>query len=455
MVSFEEQLLKVENEWSNQLFMYCQQLFENKSITSHDHWHHRRVWNNAKKILSILHYNSYQIDYTIIVQTIIACYFHDTGLTVTIEENHGKAGSLLCSNFFAQQNIPIPDGFNSILTAIKDHEIKDDQPLYFNKEPILTILSVADDIDALGYIGIYRYAEIYLMRGIPIKEIPSKVIKNLDKRFKRLERSMIRFSNYIPVVKKNYHITKNFFLSYQDNSQENESSILLQLIKNEIIENDHKPEEVFQQYLENNTGPAKNHIVSLVLNEMIGLNESMYETGFKPNELIINEKKLSWFSFIFLLFIIIFMFLPFYIYWGNYQTLEGVKTAFTQLILWLIPIVIFHEGLHGLTWALSMRDGIKNVKFGFNKEMLAPFTHCKVPLSKLKYLIGGMSPFILMGLVPAIVCFYLGNAYWFTISLLCIWTSAGDVLSNYHLLRVSNKFRIQDHPKKLGFILVE
>jgi hypothetical protein len=31
---------------------------------------------------------------------------------------------------------------------------------------MLTILSVADDLDAFGYIGIYRYIEIYLERGI-------------------------------------------------------------------------------------------------------------------------------------------------------------------------------------------------------------------------------------------------------------------------------------------------
>ena len=29
-----------------------------------------------------------------------------------------------------------------------------------------TILSVADDLDAFGFTGIYRYLEIYLTRGI-------------------------------------------------------------------------------------------------------------------------------------------------------------------------------------------------------------------------------------------------------------------------------------------------
>ena len=36
---------------------------------------------------------------------------------------------------------------------------------------LLTILSVSDDLDAFGYIGIYRYTEIYLTRGIDPEKI--------------------------------------------------------------------------------------------------------------------------------------------------------------------------------------------------------------------------------------------------------------------------------------------
>ena len=36
---------------------------------------------------------------------------------------------------------------------------------------LLTILSVADDLDAFGFIGIYRYSEIYLTRGIDPEKI--------------------------------------------------------------------------------------------------------------------------------------------------------------------------------------------------------------------------------------------------------------------------------------------
>ena len=35
---------------------------------------------------------------------------------------------------------------------------------------ILTVLSIADDLDAMGVIGIYRYIEIYLKRNIHLSE---------------------------------------------------------------------------------------------------------------------------------------------------------------------------------------------------------------------------------------------------------------------------------------------
>ena len=35
-----------------------------------------------------------------------------------------------------------------------------------DRNDLLTVLSVADDLDAFGFTGIYRYSEIYLTRGI-------------------------------------------------------------------------------------------------------------------------------------------------------------------------------------------------------------------------------------------------------------------------------------------------
>ena len=117
-------------------------------------------------------------------------------------------------------------------------------------------------------------------------------------------------------------------------------------------------------------------------------------------------------------------------------------------------MIVLHEGLHGIVWAIAA-GGFHKIKFGFNREMLAPYTHCKIALSKPAYIAGGIAPLFLMGIFPAIISFLAANAYWYLLSLICIFTSAGDVLSCYHLLMVPNGFKIQDHPEKLGFIIIE
>jgi len=161
-----------------------------------------------------------------------------------------------------------------------------------------------------------------------------------------------------------------------------------------------------------------------------------------------------WFSVFMLVIVFVLLYLPFSLFWGWTYASSGFKLLLKHLVFWIVPIIIIHEGLHGVIWALSLKKGFTQIKFGFNREMLAPYTHCLVPLYKNSYLAGGLAPLALMGIIPSIICFFSGNSYWYSLSLVCIWTSAGDILSCYFLLRVPQGYKIQDHPKKLGFILI-
>jgi hypothetical protein len=449
----EKRLATVENEWGNRLFMHCQSLFKNSNIPSHNHWHHHRVWKNAKDYIERLYYSKGFFPDELIIQTIIACYFHDTGLTITVNENHGKASSELCAKFFKDNCIPLPEGFDILISAITNHEIKDEKIIDFNDQPLLHILSIADDIDAFGYVGIYRYTEIYLIRGINAIDLPQKVIGNIDKRFLRLKKSIQQVNIDITYYKKKYAVTRNFFSEHT--ASFDQIMTFIHLIEVEIIENKNEVVGTFQKYLENTSTSELNQVIENTLSEMTQIQNDSVERNVFHNELIIKENQLSGFAFLFLVFVMLFMFWPFYMVWGKNAVIYEVKNSISSLLLWLIPIIILHEGLHGLTWAVLSKAGIRNIKFGFNKEMLAPYTHCKVPLHKTIYLLGGIAPFIIMGVLPALISFYFGNAYWYTLALICIWTSAGDVLSTYKLLSVPNCFKIQDHPKKLGYYLVD
>jgi HD superfamily phosphodiesterase len=210
MKELKNNIQQVEQELLFQFYNYCKNLFAGKNITSHDHTHHIRVWEYAKEILFDLNISN-KIDYNKAVSCLIASLFHDTGLTITTNENHGKESREICSNYFEDNNIHKPDNFNEILSAIEKHDDKEYKLNNIKPDSILSVLSFADDLDAFGKIGIIRYTEIYLLRGISIKELPTLVLKNLEKRFLNFENTFKHLPDLYSKHKSRYLITKTFF----------------------------------------------------------------------------------------------------------------------------------------------------------------------------------------------------------------------------------------------------
>lgn len=147
-------------------------------------------------------------------------------------------------------------------------------------------------------------------------------------------------------------------------------------------------------------------------------------------------------------------------YLGLYIVLWGGHAMWSELLdfaawfLWaFIPSVLLHEGLHGLIWAIP--GNWKHIRFGFSRELMAPYTHCKVPLPKWHYFAGGMAPSVIMGLAPAVYALVTGQVqvlYW---GILYTWTAAGDFISCWYVLKESNSAYILDHPCELGYYVYE
>ena len=79
---------------------------------------------------------------------------------------------------------------------------------------MMVILSIADDLDALGIVGIYRYSEIYLKRGISASLLGIKILSNVRKRFSNIENSFAAFPALIDSYRKDYHLLERFFNRY-------------------------------------------------------------------------------------------------------------------------------------------------------------------------------------------------------------------------------------------------
>jgi len=184
---------QAEGNWLSALYSHAKKLYENTFLPSHDHTHHLRVWNISKQLMKEIASSGSFLTPELVEGVLIASFFHDLGMVESIREDHGRLGRLLCQSWFSESGQVPPAGFAGILEAIEMHDRKQariyQDPEMVSSPGILAILSVADDLEAMGVIGIYRYAEIYLLRDIPLKDLGHRILVNAEHRFSRLHAS--------------------------------------------------------------------------------------------------------------------------------------------------------------------------------------------------------------------------------------------------------------------------
>lgn len=185
-------LQEIEEIYLAKLNETCKQYFQNAHIPSHDEMHHKRVWHHAKEMVTQLEKNGYHYDRAFLTELIIAIFFHDTGLVDDPGTEHGRHSARVCASYLKENRIVTAVQQAEILHAITHHDQKDYSLKKSHKQPdLLTILCVCDDLDAFGAIGILRYAEIYLLRGITIENLGPAVLANAKSRF-------LHFGNQYP-----------------------------------------------------------------------------------------------------------------------------------------------------------------------------------------------------------------------------------------------------------------
>lgn len=200
------------------LYAYAKKLSRTVVLPSHDHTHHLRVWNLCKLLLlEISSFNS-KMDQSMVEGVLIAAFFHDLGMFSSIREDHGRLSREICELWFRESGQEEPERYTEILKAIEFHDRKEEQ-IYDSFQPdkwpeILGILSVADDLEALGIIGIYRYAEIYLMRDIPMEELGSRILENVRSRFEKIEEGCRLCPDLLEAYRKQYKDLYKFYSEY-------------------------------------------------------------------------------------------------------------------------------------------------------------------------------------------------------------------------------------------------
>lgn len=202
----------IENSYKQKIEDYFLSVYPKNHLISHGLEHHRRVWANAKELINNSTVSEETNNKKYIFNIIIASYFHDSGMAKDPGTRHGVLGRKFCTEFLNTHNLIIPE-FKDALEAIEYHDDKD----YINHpadNKVLDILSIADDLDAFGITGIFRYTEIYLKRGISFQDIGWMIIKNAESRFENLEKRSLLPPEFKLKHKERYDYLVGFFREY-------------------------------------------------------------------------------------------------------------------------------------------------------------------------------------------------------------------------------------------------
>ncbi len=206
-----------ENLICEKLEVYLSDIFRGITIDSHGTEHHRRVWKYAKDMMEYREVSGAVSDSSFPLKLLIASYLHDSGMAINTGPDHGKLSRTFCEKFLIENRLD-PSLFTDMLEAVENHDKKD----YSSTEVrtlLFDILTVSDDLDALGYTGIYRYIEIYIMRENPYSELGSLISANVTGRFKNLEKKFGHLPSFIARVRPRLDIITGFFEKYNIRSK--------------------------------------------------------------------------------------------------------------------------------------------------------------------------------------------------------------------------------------------
>lgn len=217
--SISERISAAEEKWLYLVRPHLAKLFSDTFIPSHDHGHHQRVWNICKELLIRLERFDSVAEQNLLDGVLLAAWFHDTGMAIDSGVRHGALGREMFESFISNTDQEEPERYREVLDAIEYHDTKE-RSVYPDLKPgkppgILGILSIADDLDALGNIGIYRYVEIYLKRGIPIRELGTKILANVQRRFENIQESCAALPQIMDPYQESYYKIEGFFELYK------------------------------------------------------------------------------------------------------------------------------------------------------------------------------------------------------------------------------------------------
>jgi hypothetical protein len=184
--------------------------------------------------------------------------------------------------------------------------------------------------------------------------------------------------------------------------------------------------------------------------------------NYQQQKLTIDLVWANVFAILILIPILIVFGLPYYFIWLSDMDSSGLGKYILQIIdnwngFYIFGVIIIglllHELIHGITWAIFIKNGFKSIKFGILWKMLTPYCHCKEPLIIKHYILGAITPAIILGFIPSILALILGDFELLLFGILFIMSAGGDFLVINLLWKENSDDVVQDHPSEAGCMI--
>lgn len=136
-------------------------------------------------------------------------------------------------------------------------------------------------------------------------------------------------------------------------------------------------------------------------------------------------------------------------------TISGGLYSTVLFLIIFFACIFIHEVLHGVGWSMWTQKRWESIYLGVMWEYLTPYCHCKEPLKPRQYLVGGLTPFVVLGIGMYIAAYITGSYMLLALSLVNILCAGGDTTIACMLLKYQKKNEecyILDHPTDCGFV---
>lgn len=188
------------------------------------------------------------------------------------------------------------------------------------------------------------------------------------------------------------------------------------------------------------------------------LETKLYAQGYQKHDLTIGLVFANVMTIVFGIPIVIVLYAAFFMRNPSFYMEENIGGGALQILLVLIVLIVVHELIHGITWAVFASNHWKSIEFGFVIKYLTPYCTCGEPLKRYQYVIGALMPTLVLGIFPSVIAIFTGSMFWLLIGCVMVVAGGGDLTIVLKLLwyRSEGKDVVYiDHPYQAGVIAFE